>query len=525
MDPARLEQALRIKEGLEAWAKVALPQHKEAKKKAAQAILDCFCNETIELDLSKIGVIHQPFFLSLPPEIGELTHLRKLVISNLGLATLPPEIGNLTQLIYLQANHNYLSELPKEIGQLTNLRTLLLYNNRLEFLSEEIGALTQLESINVGQNRLTYLPNALENLTQLRSLGLLINNLDRFPIELIKKLPHLTSVLFCQNPLEEIPDEIFTLPQGQQLTIALDGIYFSAEAIEHVEQQRSAEGYAGAKISYTSAEDFERNTGGELDKLLSDLAKEANKPKIVLKNLRGNPHLKVWLSRLQMVGDYNTKRQKIAALVDQAIRHAEADADYQKTFLMSIKGAADTCGNRMAVSLLYLEIHLQIAEAIEKKDLSRLAYLIGHGSWTLGELGRIAHLKIKSSNATQEIEVYLAYPIKLKKALNIPISQDTMLYEACASLSEEDLKGAEDFVKSQLSDITAYCNILAEDADWEKGLEAAQVPEFLELRDAKEKALEECSFEAYEAVNNRYESELAHLTRRILEKEGFALTL
>ena len=75
---------------------------------------------------------------ALPPEIGKLTQLKKLIlgkdeyddkglyIRTVGnkLISLPPEIGLLTQLEELQIVGNQLTSLPVEIGQLTNLQTL-----------------------------------------------------------------------------------------------------------------------------------------------------------------------------------------------------------------------------------------------------------------------------------------------------------------------------------------------------------------------------------------------------------------
>ena len=94
------------------------------------------------LDLSELGLTR------LPPEIGQLTTLTKLDLSNaksviealfdgfdhLGatsrprnynqLCALPPEIGRLSALTELDLSKNLLSALPPEIGQLTGLTKL-----------------------------------------------------------------------------------------------------------------------------------------------------------------------------------------------------------------------------------------------------------------------------------------------------------------------------------------------------------------------------------------------------------------
>ena len=77
---------------------------------------------------------------ALPPEIGKLTQLKKLIlgkyrydeegyiVDTIGnkLSALPAQIGLLNQLEELQIVDNHLQSLPPEIVQLTNLRSLYL---------------------------------------------------------------------------------------------------------------------------------------------------------------------------------------------------------------------------------------------------------------------------------------------------------------------------------------------------------------------------------------------------------------
>jgi internalin A len=77
------------------------------------------------LDLSSSGLP------SLPPAIGQLTHLTTLILYNNSLTSLPPEIGQLVHLTNLFLDDNHLTALPPEIGKLTDLTTLSLDNNPL----------------------------------------------------------------------------------------------------------------------------------------------------------------------------------------------------------------------------------------------------------------------------------------------------------------------------------------------------------------------------------------------------------
>ena len=68
---------------------------------------------------------------TIPPEVGDLVHLRRLDLSNNGLTgTIPPEVGNLVRLELLNLSGNRLSgPVPPELGNLTVLSSLRLHDN------------------------------------------------------------------------------------------------------------------------------------------------------------------------------------------------------------------------------------------------------------------------------------------------------------------------------------------------------------------------------------------------------------
>ncbi|KAJ0836697.1 putative protein kinase RLK-Pelle-LRR-VI-2 family [Helianthus annuus] len=70
----------------------------------------------------------------LAPELGNLTHLRRLILShNHFSGVIPKELGELKMLEMLDLRDNKLiGNIPPEIGKLQSLNFLLLYNNNLE---------------------------------------------------------------------------------------------------------------------------------------------------------------------------------------------------------------------------------------------------------------------------------------------------------------------------------------------------------------------------------------------------------
>lgn len=79
---------------------------------------------------------------SLPSEIGELTRLQELNVSNnLLTGALPGEIRKMTGLKILNASNNQLTGIPAEIGQLKKLTTLNLSNNKIDTFPNELANL------------------------------------------------------------------------------------------------------------------------------------------------------------------------------------------------------------------------------------------------------------------------------------------------------------------------------------------------------------------------------------------------
>jgi len=108
--------------------------------------------------ITRLGPFSMKIAGSIPPEIGLLTSLTALNLSNNALVgTLPSEIGRLTSLIALNLfNNAFAGTLPSEIGLLTSLTYLDLLNNDFAgTLPSEIGLLTSLTYLDLSSNFFT----------------------------------------------------------------------------------------------------------------------------------------------------------------------------------------------------------------------------------------------------------------------------------------------------------------------------------------------------------------------------------
>ncbi len=141
--------------------------------------IQCIDQHVTELSLPSNGLSGD-----MPSEIGDLTELTVLDLSQNNLRSLSPEIGSLTKLKELKLYDNLLASLPPEIGNLTNLTMLFLRSNSLKNLPPEIGSLSNLTELTLANNNLISLPPEIGNLASLALLTLANNNLTTLPSEI-----------------------------------------------------------------------------------------------------------------------------------------------------------------------------------------------------------------------------------------------------------------------------------------------------------------------------------------------------
>ena len=146
-------------------------------------------------------------FNVLPEFICELNSLIKIDLQYNRLNSLPESIGNLQFLKILNLTDNPLKNLPESIGQLMNLEEISLENCHLNYLPKSIGQLKDLKDMNLSWNRLEDLPNSFKNLLKLKNLSLEQNQFTEFP-KVVNELNSLNYLNMKKNKLKNLPESI-----------------------------------------------------------------------------------------------------------------------------------------------------------------------------------------------------------------------------------------------------------------------------------------------------------------------------
>lgn len=474
--------------------------------------------------LRKLDLSHNELE-SLPESIGELASLQSLSAINNKLRNIPDSIGNLTDLQLLNLSENELETLPESIGQLTSLKYLLVYNNKIQRIPDSIGNLTDLQLLNFFRNKLEVLPESIRRLSSLREFILLGNRLRTIP-GFIVELRNLTLLDLSHNRLlMSLPNEILQLPESCILGLQSTGL--SRQVLLHLWELASAPDYVGPNC-YIESEilDSPEIDSRTVNELLDFFYAISEKERVSFpEEFTNNPELQDWLARISYMADFNsnqeTKRTSVAKKVLEFLELAAdpAQLEFHDLFFGSLAGATRSCGDSMTLSLLHLEIAKQLA-LLEKTDLQGLATLLIKGSWILNQLEEFARNKIKALPLVDEIEVYLAYPIKLKEVLEIPITMNEMLYFSCSELTEEDLTLAEKSVVDTLSDKKKTCTFLTSQKRWEEALDSLGLLENLK-RVREENAERAMTDEQYLTIQADYQKGLEELTLEKLSEYGF----
>ena len=514
-----------LEKSLNSWEAEITDENRQEAKLRIENFLNDESKNT--LDLSFLSLTSLPPIFNTDPFIKRLT---TLYAGANQLASLPSEIGGLQALQRLYVSFNQLTSLPGEIGGLRALKDLHVSSNQLTSLPAEIGRLQALQELSVSSNQLTSLPAEIGGLKALKGLYAFYNQMASLPAEIggLQALRRL--YISHNNTMTGVPREIFDLPSGCEIT--LDGVGLSEAVLARLRETRLASGCQGPRISFSMEHAQQAGLSGERStkELLGDLFRLVNaEPKefssLLNSSAENKCNLKMWLARLSITADYNKggeSRKAFAGKVLKYLHEAEDHGQFREVFFNIIAGAAQSCGDRVALSILHVSTAFKLA-AIDAKEISQVADLLIKGVWPLQLLEEIARNKVPVLRFYDEIEVYLGYPVMLQKKLGIPSDVEEMLYFRCSALTQNDLDEASEFVMKKQNDDEERCRFLITQEKWLQALQTRYPEEWNHLENEIANEIVSCqSASDYVTLGQLRDDKRIELTKRALTAIGKA---
>ncbi|MDB5049369.1 MAG: Leucine rich repeat protein [Fibrobacteres bacterium] len=184
----------------------------------APAYAQDFVQDTlaVRLLLDQNGLVSTPASQVITVESDRVSALK---LSGLKLVKLPAEIGGLSALKYLTLTDNLLDSVPGELWDLSQLVELDLGGNRLKALDPKVANLKKLLLLGLRDNGLPSLPGETYTLVNLTTLLLAGNSLDTLP-EAIANLPFLQYLDLSDNLLRTIPFTVAAMDKLDSLDLS-----------------------------------------------------------------------------------------------------------------------------------------------------------------------------------------------------------------------------------------------------------------------------------------------------------------
>jgi Leucine-rich repeat (LRR) protein len=160
-----------------------------------------------------------------PANAMQLSAVRTLNLSGLGLRAIPPEISALTQLQELFLKENQICSVPESLSNLSHLKKLYLCNNQISSIPDSFSKLSQLRIVHLKDNRIKNIPNSFASLSQLQLLSFGNNEITSIP-DLLSSLSELSWLDLSNNKIINIPDSLAHFSRLLQLVLLGNPLLF-----------------------------------------------------------------------------------------------------------------------------------------------------------------------------------------------------------------------------------------------------------------------------------------------------------
>ncbi|MBH5372761.1 NEL-type E3 ubiquitin ligase domain-containing protein [Bradyrhizobium glycinis] len=454
-DEAPLPRGSPQNEVLQAWAAEEVPNGREDRLEAVRRIGVWEAAATAaQLNLTSLSLT------VLPPGFPAL--LQRLDVSNNQLTYLPESLPTGLQELYARSNR--LTSLPHTFPP--GLRRLDVAHNRLTSLS---GLPSGLQRLDLSDNRLTSLPDTLP--PRLYILHVDQNQLTHLPAALPDTLWRLD---VSDNRLTHLPDSfpasLITLhASGNRLTSLPENLLTELRHASVVSLRRNplservqtnlatamhAEGYEGPLVSYSfsTAGGTTQGSVRPLGEAVADWLKDEPETLALWQSFgreRGAQDYARFLDKLRQTVNYGDEAFQDAVRDD--LRKAARSPRLRGQYFLLAFDAISTCQDRITLTwngMQTARLNVEVEDGDFDENLQGILER-GRILFRLDVLERIAREKVRSLSFVDEVEVYLAYQVKLRDALELQPVAPKMRFERFSYVTEADIALAETSVREQ----------------------------------------------------------------------------
>ncbi|TWA88946.1 Leucine-rich repeat (LRR) protein [Bradyrhizobium stylosanthis] len=385
----------------------------------------------LPLNLSSLSLTTLP---ALPVQVQQLDASGNQLIQL--PATLPPALWD------LNADENRLTNLPETLP--AGLQQLSVNGNLLTALPDTLPP--RLLRLYASVNLLTHLPNTLP--AGLLRLYVANNHLTSLP----DALPAALRQLGVEgNGLTSLPETLLT-QLGSACRIELAGNRLSEGVRTNLAAALNAPGYSGPRVFFSMNEGTASAPARPLTEVAANGMEGEPEAIAALQKFANEPGAREYmrfLNRLRETVSYRHLEFRNTVLDD--LRQAAIRPRLRQQYFQLAFGASETCEDRITLTWNGMQIARLNADVEEGAYDHRLGELVPQARvmFRLGALERIARQKAGSLQFVDEVEVYLAYQVKLRERLDLRVMAPKMRFFDVSYVTEHDLTTAEKQVRNE----------------------------------------------------------------------------
>ncbi|MVV50385.1 hypothetical protein EJA72_19410 [Pseudomonas sp. PB120] len=355
-------------------------------------------------------------------------------------------------LVTLNLDRNKLTRLPEVLSHMPDLEQLSLEGNQIqltEYTLRKLAGMRNLRTLSLNGNPLGATIDV-RKMLDLKELSLRDTHATELPVGL-SRLPNLRFADLRGNNIAELPQWLFELPQQSALGINLKDNEISAISQTRLDAYHSRTGI-GMGLLHNDSRVRHEQKARDLwmpEQREANYA-ERNREWLALRNEPRSASFFELLAELGGTADNRVVQGDMTRRVWNVIEAIQSDRALCDQLLSMAHKA--NCADSAAVMFSNLEVAVDIHEVVRQSvnahDRAARLLQLGRRQFRLDYLGKIARERVQAKSALDQVEVELAYRVRLADRLDLVGQPDSMRYESLSGVDANDLELAYTRIKA-----------------------------------------------------------------------------